>query len=426
MSRTIGHIAQQEQIYLGSCLLEPSLIDEGIQGGIKADSFASAERSELWTGILKMRALGQVIDVQSICLEMGQSCPMDELFSCEKSCATHANGRKALRLIVEGHAMRQLKPALHDILSQIDDGEPYEAVKSTLEAIPALLRPSAPQEHTLSQIIDDAALWAKEQVAGNSTEKVITTGFPSFDHRATPIQKHEYVIVGARTSQGKSSFLAQLCNHSLNRGLRCAYFTLETSARSVALQIAAQRSRINLRRLKDEMPDRQKAFHKELEHIKTQNLIVFEKDLSLEQIEARCRLLTVSFKPDVVFWDYLGLTRVKADGAYERMSKLSKACIPIKKSLDCALIVAAQLNRGNEKEDRPPTRTDFRDTGSIEEDAHRIICLHRPSKDDSGQLQGYDKSEYLTEIYQLKLRDGPLCQGRLNFYANQTRFDELT
>lgn len=423
---SLGNIADhQERVLLGCFLLDAAHIDQAVAAGLKADFFENPARRDIWCSMLKLRTGGGQVDMASLFLDMGNECPFDEVMLCEKSTPTTLNFKKALDKVIESRCLGQLKPALNDILSQIDDGASHEAVKSLVEAIPALLRPSEPSEHTLSQIIEDAALWAKEQMAGNSTETVITTGFPSFDHRATPIQKHEYVIVGARTSQGKSSFLAQICNHSLNRGLKCAYFTLETSARSVVLQIAAQRTRMNLRMLKQEMPDKQQMFNEELNRINNQKLIVFEKDLSLEQIEARCRLLASSFKPDVVFWDYLGLTKVKSDGAYERMTKLSKACIPIKKSLDCALIVAAQLNRGNEKEDRPPTRTDFRDTGSIEEDAHRIICLHRPSKDDSGQLQGYDRSEYLTEIYQLKLRDGPLCQSRLTFFANQTRFAEI-
>ena len=74
--------------------------------------------------------------------------------------------------------------------------------------------------------------------------------------------------------------------------------------------------------------------------------------------------------------------------------------------------------------DRAPTRTDFRDTGSIEEDAHRILCLHRPSKDDGGMEQGYEKSIFQQEIYQLKMRDGPLAQGKVNFHATHTLFTE--
>ncbi len=414
-----------EQIFIGSCLLEPTLIDWAVQEGLKADAFEAADRRRIWLCLLENRTSGRQTDLQSVFLELGKDCPAEELFACENSSPTQINGKKALSALLDTHSLSQLRPALNSVLSQIDDGEPIDAVKASVDALESLLRPNRVEEHTLPETVDSALDWAANQISGDlGTEKVVLTGFPSFDDKATPIQMHEYVVLGARTSTGKSSLLIQIAGHNLNRGLRVVIFTLETSARAVVLQMAAQRAEANLRLLRNEMPDKQKRLKAELEKIKGQPLLVFEKDLSLEQIEARCRLLAVSFKPDLVIIDYLGLIRVKADGGYERMSKLSKAQIPLRKTLGCTLLVAAQLNRGNEKEDRAPNRTDFRDSGSLEEDASRVIILHRPSKDDVGMAQGYDRAVYASELYQAKNRDGPLTQGRLNFFAGHTKFTE--
>ncbi len=414
-----------EQIFIGSCLLEPTLIDWAVQEGLKVDAFEAADRRRIWLCLLENRTSGRQTDLQSVYLELGKDCPAAELFACEKASPTQINGKKALSAILDTHSLSQLRPALNMVLNQIDDGEPMEAVKASVDGLESLLRPNRVEEHTLPETVDSALDWAANQISGDlGTEKVVLTGFPSFDDKATPIQMHEYVVLGARTSTGKSSLLIQIAGHNLNRGLRVVIFTLETSARAVVLQMAAQRAEANLRLLRNEMPDKQKRLKAELEKIKGQPLLVFEKDLSLEQIEARCRLLAVSFKPDLVIIDYLGLIRVKADGGYERMSKLSKAQIPLRKTLGCTLLVAAQLNRGNEKEDRAPNRTDFRDSGSLEEDASRVIILHRPSKDDVGMAQGYDRAVYASELYQAKNRDGPLTQGRLNFFAGHTKFTE--
>jgi replicative DNA helicase len=414
-----------EQIYLGSCLLEPTLIDRGVQDGIKADHFANADRQVIWRSILGLHMEGKPIDINALYLDLGKACPVAEIIACEKAAPTQANGKKALKKIIEQHNIAQLRPALNDLLSKIDDAAPYKDIESALDGIPAILRENTTLEHTLTEIVQDATNWALEQLSGKiDNSNLVITGLPHFDSAITPIQSHEYVVVGARTSTGKTSFMTQVAGVNVERGLKVAYFTIETSARSIVLQMAAQRTGVNLRLLHHEMSDKQKKFTQEIARIGKQPLIIFERDLSLEAIESRCRLLAASFKPDLVLIDYMGLISIKGEGSYERMSKLSKAMIHIRKSLGCALIVAAQLNRGNEKDDRPPTRTDFRDTGSIEEDAHRILCLHRPSKDDSGMDQGYDKVIYQQEIYQLKLRDGPLCHGRVNFIARHTKFEE--
>jgi replicative DNA helicase len=414
-----------EQVFIGSCLLEPTLIDKAVQQGLKSDFFTSVERQALWRAILPLHTGGKEVDANALQMEMGKACPFAEIFACEKSAPTHALGAKALKKIVEAHNISQIRPALNDILSKIDDGVAYKDIEASLESIPSMLQSSESQEHTMKEISKDATTWAMEQISGKiDMSKQVVTGLPRFDHAITPIQSHEYVVVGARTSTGKTSFMTQMAGVNVNRGLKVAYFTIETSARSIVLQMAAQRAEVNLRDLGSEFENKQGAFCKEIERIGRQDLLIFEKDLSLEAIEARCRLLAASFKPNLVLIDYMGLISIKGEGSYERMSKLSKAMIPLRKTLGCALVVAAQLNRGNEKDDRPPSRTDFRDTGSIEEDAHRILCLHRPSKDDGGMDQGYDRAEYQQEIYQLKLRDGPLCQGRVMFVAKHTLFKE--
>jgi replicative DNA helicase len=238
------------------------------------------------------------------------------------------------------------------------------------------------------------------------------------------MEAHEYVVVGARTSIGKSSFMSQIASHNLNRGLRVAYFTLETSAGAVVKQIAGQRSKVNLRQINQEMSDRQQEYFKALKRLGEQHLRVFDKDMTVGQIESRCRLLAASWKPQLVIIDYLGLIRGTDGSAYERMGQLSKAMIPLRKTLGCVLMVAAQLNRSNEREDRAPTRSDFRDAGSIEEDAHRVIALHRPSKSHTGNVQELGQSTYDYELLQLKLRDGPLAYSRIKYFAPHTWFYE--
>lgn len=396
-----------------------------MQEGLKADAFTLLDRRNLWLSMLSLRTNGKQVDVQAVYLDLDKSCPTEELFACEGAAPTHAHGRQALTAVLEFHALSLLKPALTDVLAQIYDGKGLSQIKASVEALEPILRPSGATEHSLVEIVEDAAKWARNEVAGVvGDEVVVETGLPRFDREAGGIMPHEYVVLGARTSTGKSSMCEQIAGHNLNRGLKVVVFTLETSASAVVKQIAAQRTEVNLRQLRNEMKPKQEAFLAELERIKTQPLLVFDRELTLDRIEARCRLLAASFKPNLVIIDYLGLIKTKGDGAYERMTTLSKAMIPLKKTLGCALIVAAQLNRGNEKDDRPPSRTDFRDTGSIEEDAARVICLHRPSKDESGLPQVYGRNVYHSEIYQLKLRDGPLCQGRLDFFSGCTKFVE--
>ena len=418
---------QTESIFIGACLADPTLIDDAISGGLSNAAFTDQTHLSLWKSLVGLRSKGQLTDASSVYMAMGKDCPATELFEAEKCCSSSITGKKALKKLIWEGQLAVLKPALQDAIACVSKGGKPEEVAKAVEGLQGLLKPTESEAPSLEMLIMEVKLWAEQEISGTRDNKdVITTGLPSFDNLAQPIEAHEYVVVGARTSIGKSSFMSQIASHNLNRGLRVAYFTLETSANAVVKQIAGQRSRVNLRNLNREFADKQADYFKELKRLSTQQLRVFDKDMSIVQIENRCRLLAASWKPQLVILDYLGLIRGTDGSAYERMGQLSKAMIPLRKTVGCALIVAAQLNRGNEREDRAPSRTDFRDAGSIEEDAHRIIALHRPSKSHSGSPQELGQSTYDYELLQLKLRDGPLAFSRIKYFANHTWFYEET
>ena len=417
-----------EQIFIGSCLLNPQLIDLAVKDGLADSMFTTTERRELWLALLSLRTEGKHIDVSALYLEMGNSFHLDEISQCEKASPTSAYGNHSLKSVIEAGVLRQVKPAINDIANKIQDGETsYDQIRESVENVKLMMHPSESQDESLDDILDSAVSFVNEQLSGEDVSKgLITTGIDSFDRLAGGIQSHEYVVVGARTSTGKSSLINQMAGHNLRNGKRVAIFTLETSAKSVVLQMAGQRAGVNLRALDEEFPERIKKLQDALRLLREKPLLVFDHDLSLDRIEARCRLLAANFKPDVVFIDYMGLIKAKGDGAYERMTTLSKAMIPLRKTLGCAMVVAAQLNRGNEKENRPPSRTDFRDTGSIEEDAHRIIAIHRPKENPITRIeQDINDVNFYSELYQLKLRDGNLAHAPVNFNARHTRFEEM-
>jgi replicative DNA helicase len=414
----------QESILLGCMLIDPACVDRALHGGLKQDAFTDPLLGLTYKAMLELRTSGQEVSLGSLVVKMGDACPLMLLMEAERGTTAPFDG--AMKAVLWDAKKRELKPAISGLLNELERLDGCEAVEARINALKAISGDLAGSgEKTVKDIAEEALQDARLAFAGSKpTGKVVETGLLDFDIKITPIQSHEYVVVGARTSTGKSSFMAQLAGHNLSKGLKIAYFTLETSAKSLIAQMAAQRARVNLRALAVEIRESQQRYEAKLQALaKTKDLLIFDADLTMDKIEARCRLLASTFKPDVVFIDYLGLIQVgKVFDSYERMSFASKRMIPLRKSLGCALVVAAQLNRGPEKDDRQPVRTDFRDAGGIEEDAHRIIAIHRPGKNFNGIPQCLDQDTYDYELLQLKLRDGPLGYAKCRFYAPHTLF----
>ena len=415
-----------ESDFLGTCLLDGAIIDRAIQRGITPGHLADIQHRNLWSLLCDLRLQGKDTTPEGIFAAgsanpgaLGRVGGMGAIVSHQAETTLHANS--LIESIVTLHGKREgwrvLSKGLDGLKSGSASLEDLAGLADELKAV------SAREQHLhrgVPDIADEAIKDAEEAIKGEKVSRtLITTGLPTFDRYATPMESHEYIVVGARTSHGKSSFLLQLAGHNLAHGKRVAIFSLETSDKAVLKQIVGQRAGVNIRQFHQEMPEKQQEYMDKLRFAKTtKNLMIFDRDLSLTAIESRCRLLATSFKPELVIIDYLGLIVLDGSSSYERMSKVSKAMIPLRKALGCTLMVGAQLNRGPEKEEREPGRSDFRDAGGIEEDAHRIIALWRKPG------QALDRDYYDSALLQLKCRDGGLAKVECSFHGPTTRFIE--
>jgi replicative DNA helicase len=158
-------------------------------------------------------------------------------------------------------------------------------------------------------------------------------------------------------------------------------------------------------------------------------LRIFDRDMAMGAIESRCRMLRESWQPDLVTIDYLTLIQGgHGKSLYEKVTDVANRLVELRKVLGCPVVVAAQLSRGVEGEDREPRCSDARDSGAIEQAAHRMVFIWRPRNDftsapqigaEIGQRNLYD-----CYILQAKFRDGPICNVRTRFQSSLARFVE--
>ena len=422
-----------ERPFLGSCLSDPKWIDMAVDRQFVPAAIHDVTRREIWQAMLQMRTIGEPISIESMLIKSKWSAKnkqsmVAELMACENSISSaELYAKDILEKLLWRHKSEMVIPTILGIKEKIDGGADRDEIIKDIEDLPSLVADHGSKNRGMIEIVAEAEEWAKSQIGGTPSNIVeVTTGIPTFDRYATHIQPHEYTLVCARTSHGKTAFMEGMAGHNLRRGLKVAYFSIESSDRSVVQQIASQYAGVNLRFLKGETYEKQAQYFSALKELSSKPLMVFDRETSLEQIQSKCRMLVSSFQPNVVFLDYINIIRNGDGDAYQRISNLSEEMIGLRKLLGCALVVGAQLNRGNEKDNRRPERTDLRDSGSLEEDAHRIIALYRPQKDSKGMEQGLGQSLYEYELLQLKLRDGPCAACDIKFHAPSTTFYEET
>ncbi|NKT05168.1 hypothetical protein GS485_11060 [Rhodococcus hoagii] len=90
----------------------------------------------------------------------------------------------------------------------------------------------------------------------------------------------------------------------------------------------------------------------------------------------------------------------------------------LSRELDCAVIIACQLNRGPANQDRKPALPDLRESGAIEQDADVVILLHHEQM--NGERTG------MVELVLAKNRTGKLGGVLVEWRGYQARFTSPT
>jgi replicative DNA helicase len=107
---------------------------------------------------------------------------------------------------------------------------------------------------------------------------------------------------------------------------------------------------------------------------------------TVEEIKAICRSLNRKKPYDIIVIDHLHLlahkkTANEVQGIGDSTAELKGLAL----ELEVPILLMAQLNRGNAKENRAPSITDLRGSGAIEQDSDRVLLIHRtPELDKQG------------------------------------------
>ena len=234
-----------------------------------------------------------------------------------------------------------------------------------------------PKPRSLS--LDDIALAKMRALA--EPQRVIKTGIdPLDDAMSGGVRAGEFVIVGARTGQGKSFFGMQIAEHAAQYG-PVLVASLEMSGDDFADRAIEGRSTLHARELRAGGLDEER--RKEARHALVQWCahpirILEDGDFSLADIERELDLMP---GVSMLVLDYVQL--VKAEGKHQsrerEVASVSRELRMMAKRRKILVVALAQLNdRADRRDDKRPAKGDLRESRALEMDAQVIILLWTP------------------------------------------------
>ena len=261
------------------------------------------------------------------------------------------------------------------------------------------------------------------ELAGGKAQGV-ATGFGGLDHLLLGMGSADLIIVGARPSMGKTSFVLNIAaNVAMSTQKTVCIFELEMPAEELAGRLLSSEALIdsrNLRQGKLQKDDWDKLAAAAARLSKADILIDDTSGMTATGMKAKLRNVQ---NLGLVVVDYLQLMEAerKSDNRAVEVGDISRKLKLLAKDLHVPVICCAQLSRDSAKrkeDSRRPQLTDLRDSGSIEQDADVVIFLHRDDYYEAEQTEGNSTIEVIVQ----KNRHGAIGKVEMNWIPSYTKF----
>lgn len=275
----------------------------------------------------------------------------------------------------------------------------------------------------------------------------VPTGYHKIDEMTAGLQPGDLVIIAARPSMGKTSFVmnmvlnAALQKDAQNGGKHpfpALVFSLEMSKEALCERLLCSEARVDSMRLRGGFLETKDWIRITTAAGKLAEAPVHIDDSgapTLLEIRAKSR----RWRADAsLFWggaeqmgivvvDYLQLVQGRAtkdDNRQREISEISRGLKALAKELRVPVIALSQLNRSLEsRADKRPMLSDLRESGAIEQDADVIAFIYRDEVYSKNECKEEDKG--VAEIIVGKQRNGPTGVAKLAWLDKYTRFENL-
>ena len=438
--RTLPHNLEAEKSVLGAILIHNDAFNHAAELIDSRDFFRDAHR-RIFDKMVALSERGDAIDFVTLKEELTRAGDLDDvggpayIASLADGVPRSANVEYYARIVKEKSTLRSLIHSANKILI-----EAYEA-----EQEPDLLLDEA--ERAIFAIAEDriragfVPLRDLVQSSFSTIEKLqqhkglvtgVPTGFVDLDALTSGLQPSDLVLVAARPSMGKTSFVLNVAQHvGTTTQMTVGFFSLEMSKEQLFMRLLTSEARIDAHRFRS-------GFLSEKDYGRLSHALgtlaearVFIDDtaaIGVLEMRAKARRLQAEHGLHLLVIDYIQLMqgRGRFESRQQELASISRSLKGLAKELSVPIVALSQLSRAPEtRSDHRPQLSDLRESGALEQDADVVLFIYRPEQYRNEDGEAEQGTEGVAEIIIGKQRNGPTGAVKLAFIKEHTRFENL-
>lgn len=418
MSAVPPHDLGAERAILGAVLFGGTSVFTTVAATLRATDWYTEANRSVYAAMVALAERTEPIDALTVAEELRRSDRITQaggpaylaLLCEEASIAAHLDAylsivrdKAVLRELIAG-AMRTI-----DAATEARQGV-RELVSEAERSVSVLV------DRWAEQTFDPAVDWA--ELVARSRRRRVQTRLDALDRMLGGIDLGTFVVVGGRTSHGKTSYGCELLLRFGQGGWSTEYVTLEETRHAIVRRLIGNLTGISLMRLKD-MATSDEEFRDAEDAVRTlQGLpITIRGVASIRSIDEEAVLAAVAASSaQIVIVDHIHQITTHDESRVYGLDRVVKRLLAVAVRDDKLVIGLAQLGRDMDQHRRPPVLADLSDASAIEKTARQVWLLYWPSKHKPER----DHGDY--EVYVTKHSDGPTGVVSLRYEALCGRF----
>lgn len=384
---------EAEQCVLGAAMQDKKSL--GLMREMSVEAFTEPEHRVLFSSILELDAKKQNVDLVTLHAVLSEQNKLEMI----------GGDPFLVRLLT-------MVPSTVNTGSYVQIVNDCMARRKIKEIGEELIRKSGYLDDDVSAIREAAALNIREVKAGSGVKLIsqqeavimtydmidraqkrdgqennrIQTGIKPLDRMTGGLSGSKLMIIGARPSVGKSIFAMTICMNAAKQGKRVLYVSLEMEAEELLEREFAAESLVPLTEITSDSisPESWIKLAESTGPLSTRPIYYCNDIHFVEEVRKAAFSLYENGGLDLICVDYIQLlkTQQKRNNRQEEVADISRSLKWLAQELKIPVIALSQLNRASQKEKRPPTMAEARESGAIEQDANIFLLLHDPDVDE--------------------------------------------